>query len=127
MGGMDTKADGFGIFDVALTTGPPGAGNPIAAGSSETFVFDVTAAGGATVSASDFTSELSRDSEAGGLILSEAAAKFTNRNPLLPDPNSGLDSAFGASNSGLVPEPGSLSLVLGGLAGLWIAGRRRLG
>jgi len=110
-GGAGTKADGFGIFDVALKTNGAGA---LTAGSSLAFTF--TASGAAGTMAEAFTTELSRDSEAGGLRLSIAAAKFIEGPQVVcPGQENICDSGFGA-----VPEPGTTWLVglalLGGLS-----------
>jgi hypothetical protein len=116
-GGSDTKADGFGIYDVALkTTG----GSALTAGSSIDFTFTVT--GGAGTMAEAFTTELSRDTEAGGALFGFAAAKFLQGPQILcPDAENICDSGFGAT----VPEPATGAMVVLGLMGLGWMGRRR--
>lgn len=121
MGGSDTAADGFGIFDASLKASEMmGAPDAIAAGDSLVFVFDLTGAG---ITASDFVGELSRDKNEGGAIFSFAAAKFImGPEVYCPPPNDSMlcDSAYGA-----VPEPGGFGLVMLGLAGLALQARRR--
>lgn len=119
-GGAGTKADGFGIFDVALKTS---SGSALAAGSSLDFTF--TVAGAAGTMAEAFTSQLSRDTEAGGAILSFAAAKFIQGPQVTcPGGTNICDSAFGANNTGvLLPEPALGALA--GLAALAALARRR--
>jgi hypothetical protein len=118
-GGSDTKADGFGIFDVSLKTN---GGSAITAGNSLSFTF--TAAGAAGTMAEAFTTALSRDTEAGGATFSIGAAKFIE-GPAIDCPNQetnpGLcDSGFGSA----VPEPTSWSLFLTGALGLGLFGWR---
>ena len=119
-GGADTKADGFGIFDVALKTTHT---NGIDPGSSLDFAF--TVAGAAGTMAEAFTSQLSRDTEGGDAILSFAAAKFVEGPQVTcPGGTNICDSAFGANNTGeLVPEPALGALV--GLGALVAFARRR--
>jgi hypothetical protein len=121
MGGMDTRADGFGIYDASIKTGNSTA---IAPGGSAVFVFDLTGAG---VTADDFVVETSRDAEAGGAILGLAAAKFIegSQQTLCPGGENICDSAFGTTTPGLVPEPAAFGLVLLGLTGLAVHARRR--
>jgi hypothetical protein len=116
-GGSDTKADGFGIYDVALKTN---GGNALTAGSTIQFTFTVT--GGAGTMAEAFTTELSRDTEAGGALFGFAAAKFIEGPQIMcPDAENICDSGFGAA----VPEPATAAMVTMGLLALGYAGRRR--
>jgi hypothetical protein len=120
MTGSGTKADGFGIYDVALKTN---GGNALVAGGTIQFTFTVT--GGAGTMAEAFTSELSRDTEAGGALFGFAAAKFIEGPQILcPGEEPGgtiCDSGFGAT----VPEPATAAMVALGLLSLGWMGRRR--
>ena len=117
MGGSSTKADGFGIYDVALKTNGGNALNPL-----DSIAFTVTVLGGAGTMAEAFTTELSRQSEAGGNILGLAAAKFIEGPQVMcPDAENICDSGFGM----VVPEPATAAMVTLGLVGLGYAGRRR--
>jgi hypothetical protein len=122
MGGMDTRADGFGIYDASIKAG---GGDAIAAGDSLAFVFDLTGSG---VTAGDFVVEISRMAESGTMTQGLAAAKFIQGPQIYcPPPNDDVicDSAFGTTTPGLVPEPAGLGLLLLGLTGLAVGARRR--
>ncbi len=101
-------ADGFGVFDFALTDGV-GQTNPNIMMPTESivFVFAITGSGG--YADSDFI--------VGNSMGYQASAKFVN-GPDDPESPGNEDSAFGA-----VPEPGSALLLL--LAGSSLAARRR--
>jgi hypothetical protein len=102
-------AGGFGSFDFALLAdkqgGSPGA---IAAGSSLTFGFDID---GDTVTADDFTTELSTIPPGGRPAY--AAAKFIQ--------GPGDDSGYGA----YIPLPPALPMGIAGLLGVAVLGRRK--
>lgn len=104
----DTHADGFGVFDFALGSGNiNGSGNSlILPGESLVFVFDIQKSG--PILKADFILTLSM--EPPGDVAMTHAAKFV-RGP-------GDASGFGA-----VPAPGSLVLL--GIAGALLTGRRR--
>jgi hypothetical protein len=89
--------DGFGLLDVSLTDGLGVDANQIFPGTTKTFEFKIL--GTSPFSELDFTTELSTPVD--GHIDSLAAAKFVD---------SGNISGYG----NVVPEPGTLSLLLFG-------------
>ncbi|MHC4217987.1 MAG: hypothetical protein ACYSU7_05970 [Planctomycetota bacterium] len=102
-----SMADGFGVFDFALTNGM-GETDPGQIQPGESLVFTFMISGGAD--AKDFTSSFSFQSDPEGLS-GIIAGKFVN--------GPGDDSAFGAH----VPAPGVLALM--GVAGMIVARPRR--
>jgi hypothetical protein len=111
--GSDThKADGFGYFDIVLA-----AGTPLAAGSSLNFTFSAASA----TTATDFTTDLSRDTPTPAMLLSYGAAWFTSGPQVTcPGGNNICDSGFGAA----IPEPSTAILLTAGLLGLLGTARR---
>ncbi len=105
----DTHANGFGIFDFALGSGNiNGSGNSlILPGESLVFVFDIQKSG--PILKADFITAVSM--EPPGDTAMSHAAKFV-RGP-------GDASGFGAQ----IPAPGSIVLL--GIAGALLTGRRR--
>ena len=105
----DTHANGFGIFDFALGAGPPDGADPnlIFPGLAKVFVFDIQFSG--AYAKADFIDVFSMLPQ--GDIATTHAAKFVQ--------GPGDASGFGAR----IPAPGSLLLL--GIAGAFLAGRRR--
>jgi hypothetical protein len=99
-----TSADGFGIFDFALTDGT-GAGNPEIVHPGESIVFLMTITGSCTATACTAANFVLENTS--GYL---AAAKFVN-GPDDPESPGNEDSAFGA----IVPEPTTALLVGTGL------------
>jgi len=102
------SADGFGVFDFALTDGVGTDEAQIIPG--ETVTFKFTIVGTNSFSADDFTTE--RSTIPPGDRPAFAAAKFVQ--------GPGDDSAYGA-----VPEPSTVLLLGAGLIGLALVGRLR--
>jgi len=100
----NTIVDGFGSFDFGLTDGV-GETDVNLIGPSESVLFTFSVSGSAT---GDF------DFIVNNAMGKAIAAKFVN-GPDDPESPGNEDSAFGAS-SGLIPEPGTLSLLGLGLA-----------
>jgi hypothetical protein len=118
-----SAADGFGVFDFALTDGV-GSGNPNIAHVGESIVFVLSISGTGSYADSDFIQP-----NASGYL---AAAKFVNGPPdpecataviptaQCPEGIGTEDSAFGG-----VPEPGTLALLALALPALALRLRRR--
>ncbi len=106
---LDTHANGFGIFDFALGAGPPAGPDPnhIFPGLAKVFVFDIQFSG--AYAKADFIDVFSMLPQ--GDIATTHAAKFIQ--------GPGDASGFGAR----IPAPGSLLLL--GIAGAFLTGRRR--
>ncbi len=107
----DTHANGFGIFDFALGAGPPAGPdvNHIFPGLAKVFVFDIQFSG--AYAKADFIDVFSMLPQ--GDIATTHAAKFVQ------GPGPGDASGFGAR----IPAPGSMLLL--GIAGAFLTGRRR--
>jgi hypothetical protein len=112
--GSSTRAAGFGAFDWAIISNDVAKG---AIGPSDTSTFEFDISGTGPFHMSEFGTELS--SIPPGKYPSLVAIKFVQCSG--QDCIESDDSAFGAA----IPEPGTASLVLVGLVGLAITGRKQ--
>lgn len=120
-GPQATKAGPFGTFDFAFSS--DGNAEGIASGETVTFTFAIGGPCAATLTCdeADFVGPDTFSAPPPPTHLAQAAAKFVQ--------GPGDDSAFGASTGDefppVVPEPAAGVLMGMGLAGLFLAGRRR--
>lgn len=122
------SVDGFGSFEVHLTDGTGPGATDISPGETKAFVlaYSRTLAAG-ILKANSMGKMVAAKFLRGGPDPECAGVDPNNPTQQCPQGSITEDSAFGASGSAnIVPEPFTSVLLLTGLAGLVVAGRRRV-